>query len=128
LDKKKSQGYYTDPNGYHIFPENTAIPIDEAAKLHQQNTYTITDHGDKTYTITENEHKEVQPKQEKSADELIAEARKYLQKQEEPKPKPLTNFEKELEQSTKQWDQYFREHPDKIPYKLPKTIFDLDKK
>ena len=93
-----------DPNGYPIYrenttiPENTAIPITEAAKLHQHNTWTITDHGDKTYTITENKP-EPEPEQELDGDKLLAEARSLIEynkrekekqqqpKQEEPKPR-----------------------------------------
>jgi hypothetical protein len=64
ITEHKSEPYTNvDPNGYPIYPKNTAIPITEAAKLHQQT---------------------------KTTDELIAEARKYLQKptqQEKQQPK-----------------------------------------
>ena len=89
-----------DPNGYPIYLENTAIPITEAAKLHQQT---------------------------KSTDELIAEARSLIEynKRFKEKVTPVkTKRELELERSKKQWDLYFKQNPSKIPYKLPKTIFD----
>jgi hypothetical protein len=127
LDKKRVG---VDPNGYPIYreiPENTAIPITQAAKLHKENTYTITDHGDKTYTITENEPSGGNSvKKEKSTDELIAEARKYFPKQEQPKPQQepkQTKFDKEIERSKKEWDYCFAKNPSKIPYKLP-NLFD----
>jgi hypothetical protein len=120
LDKDKKHRFYTDPNGYPIFPENTAIPITEAAKLHQQNTYTITEHDDgKTYTVTENKE---QPKQEKSTDELIAEARKYIPRQEPKQELKQTKFDKEIEQSKKQWDEYYRNNPSKIRYNIFEEI------
>jgi len=56
-----------DPNGYPIFPKNTAIPITKAAKLRQY-------------------------QQTKTTDELIAEAKKLLQKPNLPiQVKPKTN-------------------------------------
>jgi hypothetical protein len=83
-----------DPNGYPIYTKNTAIPISEAAKLHEQT-------------------------KEKSTDELIAEARKYFPRQEpKPEPKPQTKFDKEIERSTKEWEQYFNQHPNKIRYNI----------
>jgi hypothetical protein len=90
-----------DPNGYPIFPENTAIPITEAAKLHQQT---------------------------KSTDELIAEARSLIEynKQFKENVTPVTNKTKrelELERSEKQWDEYFEKNQGKINFQF-KTIFD----
>jgi hypothetical protein len=80
-----------DPNGYPIFPKNTAMPITEAAKLHQQ---------------------------DKSTDELIAEARKLFAKPSpNVTPKPLTKKEQEFEQHKKEIDKQYR---GKIPY----TIFE----
>jgi hypothetical protein len=134
---KCKHGFYTDPNGYHIFPENTAIPITEAAKLHQHNNepsktydvlehetgtkYKVTEHDDgKTYTVTENKE---QPKQEKSTDELIAEARKYIPRQEPKQEEPKqTKFDKQIEQSTKQWNEYYRNNPSKIRYNIFEEI------
>jgi hypothetical protein len=79
-----------DPNGYQIFPKNTAMPITEAAKLHQQ---------------------------EKSTDELIAEARKLFQK---PNPIPVkTKKEQELEQRKKEIEKQYR---GKIPYNIFEQI------
>jgi hypothetical protein len=92
----------------------------------EDTTYDITDHGDgKTYTVREHKPK---PKQEQTTDELIAEARKLFRTTQgpTPAPKPKTKFELELDQSKKQWEQYFREHPDKIPYKFPKTFLDKE--
>ena len=93
MDKKKPVGL--DPNGYPIYrenttiPENIAMPITEAAKLHQHKTWTITDHGDKTYTITENKP-EPEPKQELDGDKLLAEAPSLIEynKREKEKQQP----------------------------------------
>ena len=90
-----------DPNGYPIFPENTAIPITEAAKLHQQT---------------------------KSTDELIAEARSMIEYNKRFKENVTftnkTKRELELERSKKQWDFFFQQNQGKIPREIPKTIFD----
>ena len=84
--------------------------------------YTVTDHNDgKKYDITEHIP---DTKQEKSTDELIAQARKLFPRQEPKQEEPKqTKFDKQLEQSKKQWDLYFRQNPSKIPYKLP-NLFD----
>jgi hypothetical protein len=107
LNKKKCEhGYELGPNNEHIFP-----------------TYTIKEHDDgKTYTVTEHQ----QPKQEYDTDKLIAEAHSLIEynkrqkgeiKQQEP-TKIKTKRELELERSTKQWDDYFKQHPSKMRYNI----------
>jgi hypothetical protein len=105
--KKCSHGFYLDPNGYHIYPKNTAIPINEAAKLHNK---------------------------EKSTAELIEEAKKSLQKATPvtiPTPAPQTQRDKELEKTAQQYNEYFKEMQSKSklsPSWFPKTFFDRDTK
>jgi hypothetical protein len=91
----------------------------------RKHTYTIKEHGDgKTYDITEHDAEPIQ-KQEIDTDKLIAEARSLIEynkrheeKTKQQEPKQQTKREIELEKSRKQWEQYFKEHPDKIPYNL----------
>jgi hypothetical protein len=91
--------------------------------------YTITDHkkGEK-YDITESEPytdpngypiytKQVK---EKSTDELIAEAKALFQKLNVTPVK--TKRELELERSTKQWQEYYRNNPSKIRYNIFEEI------
>ena len=115
-NKKCPHGLDVDPlTNQHIFPSKT---------------YDITEHDTgQRYTVIE--HNEQTKQQEKTTDELIEEAKKLFRKvTPTPIPKPLTKQEKELEleQSRKEWGRYFREHPDKIPYKFPKTFLDKDEK
>jgi hypothetical protein len=89
---------YTDSFGY--IHTNKAIPITEAARIHQQT---------------------------KSTDELIAEARSLIEynkrNKQEPKQEPTkTKYEKELEQSAKQWNEYYRNNPSKIRYNIFQEI------
>ena len=92
-----------DPNGYPIYLENTAIPITEAAKLHQQT---------------------------KSTDDLIAEARSLIEynkrqkeiipKQEQKQKQPtVKDFQDSMENAERMAS--LRKKP---VYKLPKSIFD----
>jgi hypothetical protein len=115
-NKKCPHGLEVDPlTNEHIFPKG--------------NTYTIKEHDDgKTYTVTK--HQQEQPKPiVMNTDELIEEARKLFPRQEPKQEEPKqTKFDKQIEQSKKQWDEYFRNNPSKIPYKLPKTIFDKNEK
>ena len=125
MDKKKVG---TDPNGYPIYremPENTAIPITQAAKLHKENTYTITEHdtGQK-YTITE--HKQEQPKQEINSEQLQKEVQQLIaeieSKPKQEQPKPQTKWDKEIERSKKYYDEYYRNNPSKIRYNIFEEI------
>jgi hypothetical protein len=94
-----------DPNGYPIYTKNTAIPITEAAKLHQQT------------------------KQEYDTDKLIAEARsliEYNKRFKENVTPVKTKRELELERSAKEWEQYYADNQGKIPREFPKSIFDKE--
>jgi hypothetical protein len=83
-NKKCPHGFDVDPvTGEHIIPKNRAIPINEAAKLYQQN---------------------------KEPPIIVHRA--------------LTEREKELEESRKKWDRYFRENRGKISAEWPRSIFD----
>ena len=113
-NKKCPHGLDVDPQtGEHIFPK--------------ANTYTIKEHDDgKTYTVTEHQG-QPKPKQEIDTDKLLAEARSLIEynkrHKEETKQEPTkTKRELELERSKKQWDEYFRNNPSKIPYKLPNFL------
>ena len=89
--------------------------------------YTVTDHNDgKKYDITEHIPDTAldpngypvytKPVKEKSIDELIAEAKALFQK---PNVTPVkTKRELELERSTKEWDEYFKQNPSKIRYNI----------
>jgi hypothetical protein len=74
--------------------------------------YTVKDDGKGNYEVTE------QP--EESTDELIAEAKALFRK---PNITPVkTKKELELERSTKQWNEYYRNNPSKIRYNIFEEI------
>jgi len=100
-DEPDTKANVLDPNGYPIYLENTAIPITEAAKLHQQT---------------------------KSTDDLIAEARsliEYNKRQKEIVPKQeqkqptVREFQDSMEVAERMAS--LRKKP---IYKIPKSIFD----
>ena len=116
---------------YHI--DKSKEPTEEERKiiLEMSKTYEVTDNntGEK-FTVIEHEEPKPQPEIKPKLDTatLMKEVDRLLQKQEPvPKPKQQTKQELELEQSKKQWEQYFREHPNKIPYKFP-NLFDKNEK
>jgi len=69
----------------------------------------------------------LKPKQEKSTTELLEEAKKLLGNSttQTPNQQQQTKREKELEQSTKKWEQYYKDNQGKINRDFPKTIFDI---
>jgi len=102
-DEPDTKANVLDPNGYPIYLENTAIPITEAAKLHQQT---------------------------KSTDDLIAEARSLIEynkrqkeiipKQEQKQKQPtVKDFQDSMEDAQRMAS--LRKKP---IYKIPKSIFD----
>jgi hypothetical protein len=114
-NKKCPHGLDVDPQtGEHIFP--------------QGNTYTIKEHDDgKTYTVIDHQE-EPKPKPKPkpivmNTDELIAEARKLFPRQEPKQEEPKqTKFDKQIEQSKKQWEEYYRNNPSKIRYNIFEEI------
>jgi len=117
LDKKKCEhGYELAPNGEHILQSKTydILEHDTGQK------YRVTEQGEK-YTITEE-----QPKLD--TDKLLAEARSLIEynkrhkEETTPAPKQQTKYEKELEHSKKQFDEYYRNNPSKIRYNIFEEI------
>jgi hypothetical protein len=117
LDKKKCEhGYELGPNNEHIFQSKTydILEHDTGQK------YRVTEEGQK-YTVTEE-----QPKLD--TNKLLAEARSLIEynkrakENSTPAPKPQTKYEKELEQSKKNWNEYFQKYPSKIRYNIFEEI------
>jgi len=121
---------------YHI--DKSEEPTEEERKIilemdkqeRQPNTYTVTEHDtNKTYTVTEHEDKKPeQAKPEMDTTTLLRESARLLQKQ-EPNSNQLaaaepTEREKELQQSKKEWDRYYLEHPNERHKPFPKTFLD----
>jgi dTDP-4-dehydrorhamnose reductase len=108
-----------------LYGPNAQAILEAAKRRMESTTYTITEHdtGQK-YTITE--HKQEQPKQEKSTDELIAEARKYLPRQPTKQEIEKEKQQKEFERSVQEWRKYYSENQGKIPNTFPKSFFDKD--
>jgi len=96
--------------------EELDVIVELQSKGYKTNTYVVKEQDNGTkYSVTE--LREPKIKQEKDMATLINEAKKYLQKQE-----PKQN--KELEQSIKKWDKYYKDNQGKIPRDIPKTFFD----
>jgi hypothetical protein len=89
--------------------------------------YTVKDHGDgKTYDVTEDPNGyPIYKEKEIDTDKLLAEARSLIEYNQRHKEKanvtPITNKTKrelELERTTKQWEEYYRNNPSKIRYNI----------
>ena len=108
MDKEAVYKKFVDNGSQWYSIDKSKEPTDEERKI-----------------ILEMKEKERQPKQEPKPQmdtaTLMKEAERLLKKQE---PKQQTKREKELEESRKKWDQYFKDNRGKIPYGWPKTIFD----
>jgi hypothetical protein len=134
--RTKPHGYSIDSKtGDHIVEELPGIGVNYQDKnidineLMKTTTYTIKEHdtGQK-YTITEHKQEEPKPKPKAKVmdtDQLIAEAKRLLQKQEPTKQEiQKEKQQKEFERTVAEWKKYYSENQGKIPNKFPKTFLD----